>query len=239
MPLHRGEHHRSRAHSGPGRERRLRAGARGVPAPDEYGAGAARRGAGERPGGGPDPRRTRTAALAGIVACAVVLPFAVASAGPAGETLPPVREPAAAAGDGVDGKAPGTRPPRTAPLGLGASTAVRCGPELTSPGGLPAGALQAQTCVLVQARETWARAYYRNTTGGPLRLVLSLLGPGGRTLQMRCAVGAADEPGMCETPRRTMRGEPSAYSAVAEYAAPADAAGSGPLLLRAGSNSPD
>ncbi|NEY33600.1 hypothetical protein GTU99_15580 [Streptomyces sp. PRKS01-65] len=170
------------------------------------------------------------------MACAVVLPFAVASAGPAGGTAPPVREPAAAAGDGLDGKAPGTRPPRTAPLGIGSATAVRCGPELTSPGGT--AALEAQTCVLVQARQTWARAYYRNATGGPLRLVLSLLGPGGRTLGMRCAVGAGDEPGMCETPRERLRGEPSAYSAVAEYAAPADTAGAGALLLRAGSNAP-
>lgn len=167
------------------------------------------------------------------MACAVVLPFAVASAGPVGEPLPPVRESSAQAGDGADGKAPGTGLPRTAPLGLGPSTAVRCGPELASPGGI-----EAQTCLLVQARETWARTYYRNATGGPLRLVLSLLGPGGRTLQMRCAVGEEGEPGTCETPRERMRDEPAAYSAVAEFAGPADGAGTGPLLLRAGSNSP-
>jgi hypothetical protein len=144
-----------------------------------------------------------------------------------------VREYSAPAGDGADGKAPGTGLPRTAPLGLGASTAVRCGPELASPGGV-----EAQTCLLVQARDVWARTYYRNATGGPLRLMLSLLGPGGRTLRMRCAVGGEDEPGTCETPRERVREEPAAYSAVAEFAGPAGVAGTGPLLLRAGSNSP-
>ncbi|MEU0741412.1 hypothetical protein [Streptomyces sp. NPDC006134] len=173
----------------------------------------------------------------GIVACAVVLPFAVASAGPVGpvgETRPQVRESPAPSGGGADGKAPSSGLPRTpSQLGLGAATAVRCGPELTSPGGI-----EAQTCLLVQPERTWARTYYRNATGGPLHLVLSLMGPGGRAVRMHCAVGEEDEPGTCETPRERLRGAPAEYSAVAEFAAPDDGTAAGPLLLRAGSNSP-
>nr|WP_079049444.1 hypothetical protein [Streptomyces torulosus] len=114
-------------------------------------------------------------------------------------------------------------------LGLGLATAARCGPELTSPDGI-----EAQTCVLTQGEENWARTYYRNATGRELSSVLSMMGPGGRSVRMHCAVGAEDEPGACETPRERTQGEPGAYTAVAEFAAPD---GSGPLLLRSGSNS--
>ena len=88
--------------------------------------------------------------------------------------------------------------------------------------------------MLTQGEETWARTYYRNATGGTLDSVLSLMGPGGRTVQMHCAVGAEDEPGTCETPREHTRGNLDGYTAVAEFAA---RAGEGPLLLRSGSNS--
>jgi hypothetical protein len=108
------------------------------------------------------------------------------------------------------------------------ATAARCGPELTSPDGV-----EAQTCVLTQGEETWARTYYRNATGAVLDAALSFMGPGGRTVQMHCAVGAGDEPDSCETPRERVQGEPADYTAVAEFAR----RGSGPLLLRAGSNS--
>ncbi|WP_437017925.1 hypothetical protein [Streptomyces sp. enrichment culture] len=167
----------------------------------------------------------------GTVACAVVLPFAAASAGPVSEAGLQVRE--SSAPSGADGKAPGTGPSRTPRLGLGAATAVRCGPELTSSGGV-----EAQTCLLVQPERTWARTSYRNATGGPLHLAVSLRGPGGRTVRMHCAVGEEDEPGTCETPRERLRGEPGAYSAVAEFTAPDDGTATGRLLLRTGSNSP-
>ncbi|MGD6744384.1 hypothetical protein ACOKM3_21415 [Streptomyces sp. BH106] len=112
--------------------------------------------------------------------------------------------------------------------GLGLTTEAHCGPQLSAPDGI-----EAQTCVLVQAHETWARTYYRNATGSGLAAVLTLMAPGGRTVQLHCAVGAEDEPGMCETPRGRTRGEPGQYTAVAEYARGAE----GPLLLRSGSNS--
>ncbi|MFE7840537.1 hypothetical protein ACFU53_32135 [Streptomyces sp. NPDC057474] len=115
------------------------------------------------------------------------------------------------------------------PLGLGLATAARCGPELTSPDGI-----EAQTCVLTQGEQTWARTYYRNATGRELSSVLSMMAPGGHTVRMHCAVGAHDEPGACETPRERTRGVMGAYTAVVEFAAPD---GSGPLLLRSGSNS--
>lgn len=123
-----------------------------------------------------------------------------------------------------------------APLlsGLGLSTAAQCGPELSSTDGL-----EAQTCVLTQGRDTWGRTYYRNATGEELRAVLTLLQPNGRTVQMHCAVGAGDEPGVCETPREPTEGKAAAYTAVAEFAAAegAEAGGGQPLLLRSGSNS--
>ncbi|MFH8567529.1 hypothetical protein [Streptomyces sp. NPDC017993] len=105
----------------------------------------------------------------------------------------------------------------------------RCGPELTSP-----QRVQAQTCVLAEDGLTWARTYYRNRTGDPLRAVLTLLRPDDSTLQVHCAVAVADQPGMCETPTGATvykRGVP--YGAVAEFA---DATGER-LLLRTGSNS--
>ncbi|NUK25616.1 hypothetical protein HRW23_21865 [Streptomyces lunaelactis] len=110
-------------------------------------------------------------------------------------------------------------------------TAAQCGPELTSPDGV-----EAQTCVLTEGRDTWARTYYRNATGEELSSVLTLMGPGGRTLQTNCVVGAGDEPDACETPREPSRGAVAEYSAVAEFAT-ADEVGEGPLLLRSGSNS--
>lgn len=113
-------------------------------------------------------------------------------------------------------------------LGQGLSTAVRCGPELSSPEGV-----EAQTCVVTQGVETWARTYYRNTTGEALDAALSLMGPGDRTVRMTCALEAEDEPGTCETPRESARGNPAAYTAVAEFA---ERGGQGPLLLRSGSN---
>ncbi|MBT2443978.1 hypothetical protein J7E93_28575 [Streptomyces sp. ISL-36] len=108
--------------------------------------------------------------------------------------------------------------------------ASHCGPELTSPDGI-----EAQTCVLTEGPDTWARTYYRNATGQRLDAVLTLMGPGGRTVQVRCSVTAQDEPGACETPRERARGAVSAYSAVAEFAG-AGEGDSTPLLLRSGSN---
>lgn len=118
------------------------------------------------------------------------------------------------------------------PLGLGPATAARCGPELTSPEGV-----EAQTCVLTRGEETWARTYYRNATGQALDAVLTLMGSADRTVQIRCAVGAGDEPASCETPREAGRGEPARYTAIAEFAEFAERGGRGPLLLRVGSNS--
>ncbi len=187
-------------------------------------------------------------ALASVAAAAVALPLAWAAAGQvvdAGRAAvgAPARDAVRASSPGpkdgavrpsprVDAKAPSADSTGTALLlDLGLATAVRCGPELTSPEGI-----EAQTCVLTQGEDTWARTYFRNATGGALDSVLSLMGPGGRTLQMRCVVGAEDEPGTCETPReRTRGGGPDAYTAVTEFA---ERAGRGALLLRSASNSP-
>ncbi|GGQ93599.1 hypothetical protein GCM10010251_05450 [Streptomyces aurantiogriseus] len=164
---------------------------------------------------------------------AIALPLVMVSTGTLADeersTPGSAVRPLPSGGDGTDPKAPPAEPSRS-PLLLGLATAARCGPELTSPDGV-----EAQTCVLTQGEETWARTYYRNATGRALDAVLSLMGPRGRTVRMRCAVGADDEPGVCETPREPGRGEPAAYTAVSEFAR---AGGDGPLLLRSGSNSP-
>ncbi|MFM9612625.1 hypothetical protein DF268_12740 [Streptomyces sp. V2] len=175
----------------------------------------------------------RLLALGATALCAVALPLTLASAGPVGEegnvlddavrTVVPPHEPRP-----YDDPKPAASPAPARLLGLGIATAARCGPELSSPDGV-----EAQTCVLTQGEDTWARTYYRNGTGRALEAVLSLLGPDGRTVQLRCAVGAGDEPASCETPRERTRGELDGYSAVSEFARRGD----GPLLLRSGSNS--
>lgn len=204
----------------------------------------------------------RLLGLAGVMVCAVALPLAVASAGqvgdghhavaPAPASVPatstaPSTAPGAPSGSSDAGDArPGgrkaepsadgarsARPSRTPLLlGLGLATAARCGPELTSPEGV-----EAQTCVLTQGGDTWARAYYRNATGRAVDAVLTLMGPGNRTVRTRCALGADDGPGTCETPREATEvtgGGMDGYTAVSEFAA---RGGEGPLLLRSGSNS--
>jgi hypothetical protein len=195
----------------------------------------------------------RLLALSGVVACAVALPLAVASAGQVGDggrkvvrdLVRPSAEPSsgrrsvARASAEPSAVRPSAADDHKAPLadvgraplllGLGLATAARCGPELISPDGI-----EAQTCVLSQGEETWARTYYRNATGHELTSELSLMGPDARTVQLRCAVGADDEPGMCETPRERTAGEPGAYTAVVEFAGAGE---QGPLLLRSGSNS--
>ncbi|WP_224322996.1 hypothetical protein [Streptomyces griseocarneus] len=211
----------------------------------------------------------RMIALASTVVLAVVLPLAVASAGPAGRRAEPGKAPAGDDGTGRGGsrtearrgdhpgprgeggpsgayapyggaKGPGTgddllgsRLSSDGLLGAGPDDGdrgtARCGPELTAPEGV-----EAQTCVLEQTNDTWARTYYRNATGAPLTGVLTLMGPAGRTVQVNCQMAATDDPDMCETPHEpTVRGHGS-YAAVAEIAS-AD----GRLLLRSGSNSPE
>ncbi|WP_244188583.1 hypothetical protein [Streptomyces yokosukanensis] len=209
--------------------------------------------------------------LLAVMAAAVVLPLAVASAGQVGEAArhavvgesrdgartpgrkggagsgadsghehgtgshsrrggAGTREEAAGSEDAAgsaDAKIPAAdEAPRL--LGLGLATAARCGPQLTSPDGL-----EAQTCVLTQGTDTWARTYYRNVTGEPLDSMLSLMGPGGRSVQMHCVTGTDDEPATCETPREHTKGGPDAYTAVDEFATRGT---DGTLLLRSGSD---
>lgn len=176
-------------------------------------------------GGQPPDPRLRLLALAGVMVCAVALPLTVASAGQVGDAA---GHPAGHPAGSDDEKLPApVRSPMV--LGLGLATAARCGPELTSPGGV-----EAQTCVMTQGADTWARTYYRNATGADLESVLSLMGPHGRTVQTHCAADAGDEPATCETPREHTRGALDAYTAVSEFAARDD---DGPLLLRSASNS--
>ncbi|WP_443044178.1 hypothetical protein [Streptomyces sp. HF10] len=174
-----------------------------------------------------DPRRAHLVGLACAVTAAVVLPLTVASAGQVRDVGDALVPGALRYGDGKDPSAASGRAP--ALLDLGLATAVRCGPQLSSPGGI-----EAQTCVVIQDADTWARTYYRNATGKSLDAGLTLMGPGGRTTRTRCDTGADDEPATCETPREHSRGGADAYMAVAEFAERGPA---GALLLRSGSNS--
>ncbi|WP_405658369.1 hypothetical protein [Streptomyces sp. RK9] len=191
----------------------------------------------------------RLLALLGVVAVAVLVPLAGASAGPVlhdSVRRDPVlhddaKQPAGAKSSTAHSPSASTAPSRpqdkpgapAAPARPAHDAAppreatARCGPELSSPHGV-----EAQTCVLSQADDTWARTYYRNATGEALKAVLSVMGPKGRTVQMHCAVGADDEPAACETPRERTAGTAARYTAVAEFAG----AGSAALLLRSGSN---
>ncbi|MGW2200978.1 hypothetical protein [Streptomyces sp. NPDC001774] len=194
----------------------------------------------------------RMIGLGAVVVCATLLPLVAlageaAGPGPDGDGKPRAEEAGRRADDGLlPGLGLGTpeAPPAPAPEPSSSSSssaasrapsdvagrASHCGPDLTSPDGI-----EAQTCVLTEGLDTWARTYYRNAGGQQLDSLLTLMGPGGRTVQVRCAVPAQDEPGACETPREPSRGAASAYSAVAEFAGSGEG-GSTPLLLRAGSN---
>ncbi|WP_189131448.1 hypothetical protein [Wenjunlia tyrosinilytica] len=96
---------------------------------------------------------------------------------------------------------------RTDEANDGRTAGASCGPEVTSPEGL-----KTQTCVLTEAGRTWARSYYRNATGDPLRMVLTLMREDGRTVQVHCSVAAARSSGTCETPRRRSLPAPSQAS---------------------------
>ncbi|MFD5326114.1 hypothetical protein [Streptomyces sp. NPDC127092] len=205
------------------------------------------------------PAQLRGLGLGAAVLIAVLVPIA-ASAGPAGGPARGATAAGSGAGAAGDGKGNGLfpelslGPARDAAAGTAPDTssdaaaeaapeadadpgeprsATRCGPELASPDGV-----EAQTCVVTEGAGTWARTYYRNTTGRELDAVLTLMAPGGRTVQVRCAVEARDEPGTCETPKEPVRGGADAYTAVAEFAG-AGEGGNTPLLLRSGSNVAD
>ncbi|MEU7636384.1 hypothetical protein AB0C11_09830 [Streptomyces sp. NPDC039016] len=172
-------------------------------------------------------RILRLIGLAGTAVLALAVPLAAATAGPVDTLLPPTvpdasRTPGApaAAGDPLTDLAR----PLLAPGGR----TVHCGPELTARPGITA-----QTCVLTEAGRTWARTFFRNSTGEPLRAALTLLRPDGRSVQADCAVPADGAPGECETPDGpTARGTRLPYGAVAEFSDPAGER----LLLRSGGN---
>ncbi|MGW7362164.1 hypothetical protein ACWGI8_01765 [Streptomyces sp. NPDC054841] len=174
----------------------------------------------------------RMTGLTVAVVSASLLPLA-ASAGPAGSPDPETADHKGAERPGIlAGIHALEGPAEAADEGVrGQRTSERCGPELSSPEGV-----EAQTCVLTEGPDVWVRTYYRNATGEPLSAALSLMGPGGRTVQTHCGIEAGDEPAACETPREKARGEADEYSAVAEFAGSGDHA-DGPLLLRSGSNS--
>ncbi|MFJ8667851.1 hypothetical protein [Streptomyces sp. NPDC093600] len=186
----------------------------------------------------------RMIGLGAAVVCATLLPLG-ALAGPAAGPGPSDDAKAADAahegggadggllwgtGLGVGGPVPASASPSSPAPAQPPARASRCGPELTSPDGI-----EAQTCVMAEGPDIWGRTYYRNATGRELESILTLMGPGGRTVQVRCSITAQDEPGACETPKERGRGAASAYSAVAEFAG-AGEGGSAPLLLRSGSN---
>ncbi|MGW8363678.1 hypothetical protein ACWGK1_24280 [Streptomyces wedmorensis] len=177
------------------------------------------------------PVNLRVVGLGTAVTVAVLLPL-VAMAGPTGDPVRPSGSGDAKAGDLLRDLGLG---PRTtaSPAPAVPARVTRCGPELASPEGV-----EAQTCVLSEGPDVWARTYYRNAAGQDLDAFLTLMAPGGRTVQVRCPVPAQDEPGTCETPQERGRGAATAYTAVAEFAGTGEGADT-PLLLRSGSNTAD
>ncbi|MFH8729773.1 hypothetical protein [Streptomyces termitum] len=176
----------------------------------------------------------RAAGLGAVVVLAVLVPFAARAERPPGGagTGPEARTGANSAAPGPTRAA--ARPGSGEDDGEGEYERVaRCGPELASPEGV-----EAQTCVLAEGPDVWARTYYRNATGRPIDAILTLLAPGGRTVQVRCAGFAGDEPGTCETPREPGAGAVRAHAAVAEFARTGGGGGAA-LLLRSGSNTAD
>ncbi|MEU2658344.1 hypothetical protein ABZ615_23845 [Streptomyces sp. NPDC007325] len=148
----------------------------------------------------------------------------------------PSAVPAPSAAPGSRTEAPGSRteaPGGHTAVGRAPERVSRCGPEVASPQGV-----EAQTCVLSEGPDVWARTYYRNATGREIDAILTLMAPGGRTVQVRCAVPARDEPDTCETPREPGTGAARSHTAVAEFAV-RDEGGDAPLLLRSGSNTAD
>ncbi|MFJ6541972.1 hypothetical protein ACIQMP_15125 [Streptomyces sp. NPDC091385] len=178
--------------------------------------------------GGSSGGGTSGGAASGGPTAAAVTPAVGTTVAPAPVAPAPAARTPAAVPSAAERAVAGRERPRS--LGLGQATAVRCGPELSAPDGV-----EAQTCVLTRGGETWARVYYRNTTGDAVDALLSLMGPGGRSVLTRCVSGGDDEPAVCDTPRLRVRGLPAGYTAVAEFAGRGDAA---PLMLRAGSNFP-
>ncbi|WP_017240478.1 hypothetical protein [Streptomyces sp. SS] len=189
------------------------------------------------------PVNLRVVGLGTAVTVAVLLPL-VAMAGPTGDPVRPSGSGDAKAGDLLRDLGLGPRTaasPAPAVPGAAAAAAApavpervtRCGPELASPEGV-----EAQTCVLSEGPDVWARTYYRNAAGQDLDAFLTLMAPGGRTVQVSCPVPAQDEPGTCETPPERGRGAATAYTAVAEFAGTGEGADT-PLLLRSGSNTAD
>ncbi|MFF8411013.1 hypothetical protein [Streptomyces omiyaensis] len=195
----------------------------------------------ERADAGPEGRTGGTAATGG-------------GAGPGGDTAggTAAGEPGGGLLDGLglgrEARTPGSagdageaRPSAAAPApgrsavaaAAGHERVSRCGPELASPEGV-----EAQTCVLSEGPDVWARTYYRNATGREIDAILTLMAPGGRTVQVRCAVPARDEPDTCETPREPGTGAARSHTAVAEFARSGEG-GDAPLLLRSGSNTAD
>jgi hypothetical protein len=163
----------------------------------------------------------RLIALASVVALIALVPLAAATAGPPSAKdhglldVLPVLGTADDAHDADDAEPDDTR------------QTASCGPRLASPDGL-----RVQTCTISEDGDTWARTYFRNATGEALSGVLTLMRPGGRTVQVDCPIGADERAGSCETPRERTVPDRS-YAAVAEIARAGENADR--LLLRAGS----
>lgn len=191
----------------------------------------------------------RTTAVASAVALALALPLAFAKSSTQ-QTDSPAAPPPAAAGtesgaEGDDGGSPAGpgRASEPAPGGRGASGGPEqpgspagpadtdCGPAIRAPEGV-----EARTCLVTEGTDTWARVYYRNGSGEPLRGELTVHDPAGGTVEVRCEVPATEAHGVCETPRVPTVDD----SAVSSYSATAELAGPGAegALLRAASPRP-
>ncbi|MFX4291870.1 hypothetical protein [Streptomyces bohaiensis] len=158
----------------------------------------------------------RTTAVASAVALALALPLAFATSG----TQP--GDPSRAAPPTATDVEPDTGPDtgestRGEGHGAAGTAETDCGPAISAPEGV-----EARTCLVTEGADTWARVYYRNGSGEPLRGGLTVHDPAGGTVEVRCEVPATAARGVCETPRVPTVDDSavSFYSATAELAAP-------------------
>ncbi|WP_244328649.1 hypothetical protein [Streptomyces marokkonensis] len=92
--------------------------------------------------------------MGAVAACAIALPRAVESAGPAGRrpaSGPEDRAPSVRSAPRGDGTARTSAAREASPPGPHLSAGLRCGPALSSPDGI-----EAQTCVVARGEDVWA-----------------------------------------------------------------------------------
>jgi hypothetical protein len=160
------------------------------------------------------------AALLGAIAVLAMIPIASISAAGAR----PVRTAAAGPGDALSGLS-GVSAPAAEPAN---ASSELCGRTVALVAGHAIGDAQVRACVETGAAGRSARAYYRNDTGRPVDVKLSLIRSNGTALRLACRGLAIERSGSCETlPQLNAGGGCEAIAVASVGATPAVRAESG------------